>query len=240
MTAETTAGDQTQTPPGDASTTETAKPNTPPVTEPAKVEGQGEGGDKTEQEAAAKSEADKKAADELAAAALNGAPESYEAFQLPEGFVLEGDRLKMANDIAKELNLSQAGAQKLVDAYTQLATADAADLVGKVAGSPELLEPILETARRSDAEKWGTELKTELGDQYEKQANLAQTAVRAVGNPKLLAEFDRLGWGNHPELFKAFAFFGAQLRDSKTDGLQRDANSQGDAPLANRMYPNMK
>lgn len=240
MNIENTAGDPNQTPPGDASTGDTANPDGKTGTDPTKPEGQGEPGDKATATDDGKVDDGKKPED-TGTVELNGAPESYESFQLPDGFVLEGDRLAMATDIAKELNLSQAGAQKLIDAYTKLATDDASGLVDKVTGSEELLAPILETAREQDKTKWGIELKTELGDQYEAQAALATTAVKAVNDPELLKEFDRLGWGNHPRLFKAFAFFGKQLRDSPTDGLGRDASSAADdgKPLANRMYPDM-
>lgn len=43
-----------------------------------------------------------------------GAPESYEAFTLPEGATFEGESLEQFQSFAKDLNLSQEQAQKLV------------------------------------------------------------------------------------------------------------------------------
>lgn len=216
-----------------------ANPNGQQGTDPAKPEGQGEGGDKT-----AATDGDKgdkgRESESTDVVELNGAPESYEQFTLPEGLVLEGDRLAMATEIAKELNLSQAGAQKLVDAYSKLALDDASGLVDKVAGSDDLLAPILERARQADGEKWAAELKAEQGDKFEAELAYCKTAVDALKSDKLKQEFDRLQWGNHPELFKAFAFFGRLVRDSPSDGIGREASTaQQGGSLSSRMYPSM-
>ena len=47
--------------------------------------------------------------------------------------------------------------------------------------------------------------------------DVAKTAVQATQNPKLLEAFNEMGWGNHPELIKAFAFFGKMMRDSGSE-----------------------
>src|SRR6266403_1426137 len=44
-----------------------------------------------------------------------GAPEAYTDFTLPEGVKLEGETLKSAQELFKDLNLPQDGAQRLVD-----------------------------------------------------------------------------------------------------------------------------
>src|SRR5258705_2966875 len=44
-----------------------------------------------------------------------GAPEAYSDFTLPEGVKLEGETLKAATDLFKELGLPQANAQRIVD-----------------------------------------------------------------------------------------------------------------------------
>ena len=50
-----------------------------------------------------------------------GAPESYEAFTVPEGFQMDEARTTEVNSLFKELNLSQGNAQKLIDAYCKFA-----------------------------------------------------------------------------------------------------------------------
>lgn len=46
-----------------------------------------------------------------------GAPEAYTDFALPEGATVDPERMAAFQGLAKELNLSQEGAQKLVDAH---------------------------------------------------------------------------------------------------------------------------
>src|SRR5215471_16234978 len=54
----------------------------------------------------------------LANQASTGAPETYEAFTVPDGFELNDDVQKQAGDLFKGMNLSQGDAQKLVDFYS--------------------------------------------------------------------------------------------------------------------------
>jgi hypothetical protein len=46
------------------------------------------------------------------------APEAYAEFKVPDGFTLDPEVAKRAGGLFKELNLSQDGAQKLIDLYT--------------------------------------------------------------------------------------------------------------------------
>lgn len=137
-----------------------------------------------------------------------GAPEQYEAFKVAEGFKLEGERLASAQTLFKELNLTQPQAQRLVDEFTKLAGEDGSAIA-----------TALEQQRVQQVEQWGQDTKAELGDKYDETTGLARTAVQAVNDPELTKAFNDLGWGNHPRLVKAFAFFGQFLRDSKVDGL---------------------
>lgn len=147
-----------------------------------------------------------------------GAPEQYEAFKVAEGFKLEGDRLASAQTLFKELNLTQPQAQRLVDEFTKLAGEDGSAIA-----------TALEQQRVQQVEQWGQDTKAELGDKYDETTGLARTAVQAVNDPELTKAFNDLGWGNHPRLVKAFAFFGQFLRDSKVDGL---GGGTSDGPAA--------
>ena len=53
--------------------------------------------------------------------APDGAPETYEAFTMPEGFSFDEGRMNETTALFKELNLSQGNAQKLIDAYCKYA-----------------------------------------------------------------------------------------------------------------------
>ena len=54
-----------------------------------------------------------------------GAPEKYEAFKAPEGYELNEKAVGEFSTLAKELNLSQEGAQRLVDMYVAQQKANA-------------------------------------------------------------------------------------------------------------------
>ena len=156
-----------------------------------------------------------------------GAPEQYQAFALPEGFTLEGERLGKAQEFFKANGWTQEQAQQAVDLYSQMAGEDAS-----------AIQTALETQRQQQIVTWGEEAKAALGDKYDETVGYARTAVQAVGDEALTAAFDELGWGNHPALIKAFAFFGRIGRDSSSDtGGSASANSE-ERDIRMRLYPN--
>ena len=136
------------------------------------------------------------------------APEQYEAFKVPEGFALEGDRLKTAGEFFKANNWTQEQAQQAVDLYSQMAGQDAA-----------ALQQAMEDKRVEQVTQWGEQTKQQLGDKYDETVSLATTAVKAINDPELTKAFNELGLGNHPAMVNAFAFFGRVMRDSSMDGL---------------------
>lgn len=176
---------------GVTATTATETQQVPAATEQPGTEGDGSGAPKTGEEGK-----------------QQGAPEQYEAFNVAKGFKLEGERLASAQALFKELNLSQPQAQRLVDEFTKLSGEDG----GVIAAA-------LEQQRVQQIEQWGQDTKAELGGKYDETIGMARTAVQAVNDPELVKAFNEQGWGNHPRLVKAFAFFGQFLRDSKVDGL---------------------
>lgn len=50
---------------------------------------------------------------------LTGAPEKYADFKLPEGFTADKEMLGAAGELFKKMNISQDGAQQLVDLYAK-------------------------------------------------------------------------------------------------------------------------
>lgn len=155
-----------------------------------------------------------------------GAPEAYETFTLPEGYTLDGERLEQTQALFKELGLPQDKAQKLIDRYCQVDTENTTNLTAAT-----------EAARAQQRETWAAEAKAELGDQYQPTVDRAYLAVQAIGNPKLTAAFNDLGWGNHPELIKAFAHFGGLLKESPMDTGGQGGGEAKPKTLADRMYP---
>ena len=157
-------------------------------------------------------------------ATSDGAPEQYEAFKVPEGFTLEGDRLGQATEFFKAKGWTQEQAQEAVDLYAQMAGQDAA-----------AMQQAMEAQRLQQVEQWGVDAKQQLGAKYDETVGLATTAVKAINDPELTKAFNDLGWGNHPTMIKAFAFFGGFLRDSKVDGLGGTTTS-GTQSTGDRMY----
>lgn len=207
--------------PADAVTaTETTTQDQKP-TEAEGTEGQEKGG-----KDAAATEGDK--SEKTDEATTEGAPEQYEAFTLPEGYTLEGERLEMAVSTFKELNLPQEAAQRLVEAYCK---ADAEN--------GEARNALFEEARAQQIEQWGTEARTQLGDRFDQAVANAAFAASLVQDPEVVNAMEQQGWGNHPAMLKMLDFFGSKFREGGMDGVGGGRGGGGDKPLSNRMYPNM-
>lgn len=228
MTVEenTATGEQQSNP--DAGTdvaTEAAKPDGKQGTDPGKPEGQGDGGKAGEDAGKGEEGEGKKSGDGQDDDDNAGPPEAYDDFQLPEGFTLEGERKEATLALFRDLGLSQGKAQSAIDHFIKTVGEDEATRNAAV-----------EAAVAQQREQWATQAKTEFGDKYETEVGFAKTAVQATQNPKLLEAFNEMGWGNHPELIKAFAFFGKMMRDSGTDGIGTPGATETPKQPWERMY----
>lgn len=225
--------------PGDGAgaATDAANPNGQQATAPAATKGQGEGGDKTggdvgNQGRDGSATGDGKTGDGQGktdeAAADAGVPEAYADFKLPDGFVLQGERKDATLALFRDLGLSQDRAQKAIDHFI------------KTVGEDESMRAqAMEAAIAQQRNEWDKQTKTELGDKYDGEVAYARTAVQATQNPKLVEAFDSLGWGNHPELIKAFAFFGKMMRDSPVDGIGTGGGTEKPKNPWDKLYPDM-
>lgn len=171
------------------------------------------------------------------AEASTGAPESYEAFTVPDGYVLEGARLESTQTLFKEVGLSQANAQKLIDAFV---SADGENATA--------LQELAEQARQSRIEGWGKEAETQLGDKYAptlEQAKAAYNGLRTEA-PELYEAVhkafahDGEGWGNHPAMIQLLAFYGRKLNGDSIPGLGGSTAGGRELSTAERMYPGMQ
>lgn len=129
-----------------------------------------------------------------------GAPEKYE-FQAGEGVELDAEALKDFEPVARELNLTNEQAQKLVDAY------------------PKILAGVQQ--RQADAwqaqtEEWAATVKADKeigGDKLTANLGVAQRALDTFGTPALKEYLNSTGLGNHPELVKAFVKVGKAMSE---------------------------
>ena len=209
--------------PGDGVKYVAANPDDPKGTDPAASEGQGNG----DTAAAPTGEG---TGDGQPTDPAGGAPDEYAAFDLPDGYALEGDRLTEASEFFKANNMTQEQAQNAVSLFVKMDQQNQATLADKT-------QQGIEQAREQQRETWLEQAKAELGDGYEAAVQKAYLAVQSLGSEKLKEALNEQGWGNHPELIKAFSHFGGLLSEGGMDTGRPAGTPARDLSLADRMYP---
>lgn len=115
----------------------------------------------------------------------------------------------------------------------------------EVAGLLALREK--ETQKQRDAfvaeqEKWVADIKADKeigGDKFDENLAVAKQALATFGTPGLKDLLNSTGFGNHPEVIKAFVKIGKAVGEDKL--VQRDAATPAPIEtLADRMYPTLK
>ncbi len=159
-------------------------------------------------------------------AKLFTAPESYEALTVPEGAVVPDGFFDTFNPIAKEFNLSQAGAQKLFDRL-------AGDLQPKMmADAQAKFEQTKET--------WLNETKADKelgGTAFEANVKIAGRALNSFGGEGLKDVLDKTGIGNHPEMVRLMFRIGKAMREDQI--IHPDAKvGNSESERLDRYYPN--
>ena len=149
------------------------------------------------------------------------APETYE-FVAPEGVELDANMIESFKPLAKELNLSQEKAQKLVD-LVATKSQEAADAQRKQ-----------EAQMISD---WQKEITSDPG--HKEMLSAAKLTVSKFGkdNP----EFETLtkSWlGSHPGFVKFLASIGTHLKEADMDP-SAVGGSGGNQTLGSILYPDM-
>ncbi|XMF24171.1 peptidase [Enterobacter hormaechei] len=170
-----------------------------PAGDPAKPEGDkpqpGTEGDKPQDEKPA--DGDKPEDEEQK---QEGAPEKYE-FTAGEGVELDADALKDFEPVARDLNLTNEQAQKLVDAYPKI-------LAGVQQRQAE--------AWQKQTEGWAETVKADKeigGDKLTANLSAAQRALDQFGSPELKEYLNATGLGNHPDLVKTFVKIGKAMSE---------------------------
>ncbi|WP_318587792.1 peptidase [Enterobacter hormaechei] len=195
-----------------------------PAADPAKPEGDkpqpGTEGDKPEEDKPADGEkpADKPDDKEQKP---EGAPEKYE-FTAGEGVELDTEALKDFEPVARELNLTNEQAQKLVDAYPKI-------LAGVQQRQAE--------AWQKQTEGWAETVKADKeigGDKLTANLSAAQRALEQFGDPELKKYLDSTGLGNHPALVKAFIKVGKAMSEDK---VVTGGHESGGSDLISAFYP---
>ncbi len=171
--------------------------------------------------------AEEKAAEEKAAEEKKekegGAPEEYTDFTMPEGMEVDKAMLEAFSPVAKELNLSQENAQKLVDLQAK-GVKDSVDAHVK------------EWTDAMGRWKDDTKADKEIGGEHfgQTQSNVT-LALKAFGTEKLEEILDVTGVGNHVELVRFFDKVGGLISNDKIDlGNTPSGDSRTQAEI---MYP---
>lgn len=151
------------------------------------------------QVADAKADADKTDGDSQA----QGAPEKYE-FKAPEGFTLDSEVMGEFEVVAKDLNLSQDAAQKIVEKLTP-----------KIAERQQLQAVESLKAYRAELVSQVKADKEFGGDKLNESLAVAKKAMDAFGTPALRDLLDQSGLGDHPELIRAFYRAGKAISEDQ-------------------------
>ncbi len=150
-----------------------------------------------------------------------GAPESYE-FKAPEGVQFDDTVIGAFSEVAKELNLPQDQAQKVLDKMAPVIAA-------------RQLEQF-QAARVA----WGEAAKTDKefgGEKLAENLGVAKKAMDTFATPELRALLDESGLGNHPEVIRMFYRTGKAISEDRFVGGKQ--GQQAPQSVAQRMYPNM-
>lgn len=168
---------------------------------------------------------DDKAKDAKDDKAKTGAPEKYEDFKMPEGVQVDKAALEQFTPLAKELNLSQDQAQKIVDQYAKLQQ----DRAGEVVKQWNDRVDGWRKATEGDKEYGGTALKENLAH--------ATRFRDAFATPELRSFLEEYQIGNHPEVVRLFVRAGKAMSEDQFKPGNAQPKDEGDR--ARRMYPSM-
>ncbi|MWF13618.1 peptidase [Escherichia coli] len=151
-----------------------------------------------------------------------GAPEKYE-FKPAEGQELDSAALEQFEPIARELNLSNEQAQKMVDLYgTKILP---------------MVQQQQAEAWQKTTEQWAADVKADKeigGDKLTGSISVAQRALDTFGDPDLKEYLNASGLGNHPGLIKFCVKVGkAMSEDGMVTGKEAGQRSAAEVLYGN-------
>jgi hypothetical protein len=153
------------------------------------------------------------------------APEAYE-FKVPEGRAFDAEVITAYSQVAKELNLSQDAAQRLLDAVGP-------KMVERQTAQIEAIRNGWADSSKSDREFGGEKLSENLG--------VAKKALDAFGTTELRTLLNETGLGNHPELIRFMFRAGKAISEDRMvtgAATQAKAGPRSFADLAEALYSN--
>lgn len=142
-----------------------------------------------------------------------GAPENYE-FKAPEGVTFDDTVIGAFSEIARELDLPQDKAQKVLDKMAPVMAERQAEQI-------QIARTEWANAAKSDKEFGGEKLAENLGT--------AKKALDAFATPELRTLLEESGLGNHPEVIRVFYRAGKAISEDRFVSGQSGKTNQNDA-----------
>jgi hypothetical protein len=130
-------------------------------------------------------------------------PEKYE-FKMPDGVKVNQELVDAVSPVLKELKITQADAQRLVDAYTPVIQKQTEAMVKAQADESMKVFNQIKTEWKNETEKL-------LGANKDVEIAHAARFINKFGSPALRQVLNETGLGNHPELVKVFIEAGKKL-----------------------------
>ena len=181
----------------------------------------------------------------------SGAPETYEAFNYPEGLTVDDAQLAELHTFAKENNLSQKQAQNVFDTMYEAMQGAHGDGIASV-----------EAEKANQADQWIEAVKADPdlgGDHFDATVRLANAGVQAFGRdvpvvddkgqpvmgtdgqPQVYNELadalESTGAGNNPAVVRAFAMLGKLTGEG---GYVGGKMMRTDRSLGQKLYTNSR
>jgi hypothetical protein len=195
---EATQDNVTDTTQGNTNVDQTSKEQQTPATEEPQDAGFAGGEEKEAKEPEGFEDGKETADKEGEEKAPEGAPESYEKFEIEEGFDITDDEFKSVAEISKELNLSQEQAQKMVNLKVSIDKAR---------------QEQLQKDQADETLAWQKETRKELGDKYSEEIAIGKKAHDTF-MPKGFRDFlVKTGLVHHPDYIRGMIKIGKSISE---------------------------
>lgn len=161
------------------------------------------------------------------AVAVDGAPEAYEAFTFTEGLEVDDEVMGDFQAVAKELNLPQGSAQKIIDLQTKV---------------EQKRTERLEAALTEQRERWAKEVRDDPeigGEKYDETVKVAVKTMQAFATPELRSLLIESGIGNHPAMVKFCHAIGKSLSEDSMVMPGTQSGGKEKTRAADVLFPNL-
>lgn len=146
-------------------------------------------------------------------------PPSYDGLIPPEGMSFAPETLETFKTLAREINLTEEQAQKLVDYEASLAARGQADV---------------QEEKRQTLERWAQQTRTLYGAKLEEELSFALRAADSFGGPDFRALLEDTGLGNHPVIIRMLSGVGRAIGEDAFPGGKPSV--PGDKTFAEALY----